>query len=101
MPSRSPWPIIVSPEAEDDLGEMLLDGAITWGEIAARAYGVALVRGLDRLRTFPLLGERTEFAAPNSRRLLFREHVIYYQFDGRAILILRVLHRRQDVPGLT
>jgi len=58
------------------------------------------LRSVDLLAANPLMGRlRTELRRP-VRLHRFRSHVIVYLDENTGILVLRVLHGRQDWLGL-
>lgn len=86
----------LSRQADADIVALYLAGAAAFGVPQAERYQVGLQGCLENLASQPLIGrERTEFRPP-VRIHFYQAHVIVYVLDGRDILILRILHGRQD-----
>jgi toxin ParE1/3/4 len=89
-------PVRLRAAAVRDLTEILSYSIETHGEAAAEAYLTDLDRALDRVREFPELGAARTDLNPLLRCLPCREHRIFYQFDGKSVSIVRVLHKAMD-----
>ena len=57
----------------------------------------SLERGLKQLSSFPHSGSSREYLMPGLRALSRLDHIIFYIVRSDHILVLRVLHSRQDV----
>lgn len=62
-------------------------------------------KGLDEtsglIADFPLMGGAAENIAPNARRFLYKDYLVFYRPLGSEILILRLVHTKQDGEGLS
>ena len=67
-----------------------------WGPAQAQLYLDALELKLAQLAGQPALGRTRDELANGLRSTPFESHVIYYQRSRAGILVLRVLHARQD-----
>lgn len=86
----------LSRQADADIVRLYLHGVASFGLLQAERYQADLQRCLDNLASQPLIArERTEFRPP-VRVHFHQAHVIVYVLDGSGILILRILHGRQD-----
>jgi toxin ParE1/3/4 len=85
-------------QADEDLKEIYRYTQRTWGRAQAGRY----IRGLEQrfraLAANPFLGiEREDLRPPGLRSLVHGSHVVFYQPQSYGVLIVRVLHGRQDV----
>jgi toxin ParE1/3/4 len=67
-----------------------------WGEDAAAAYMERLRSALARVSLFARLGAPVQPAYRDARRLYVERHVVIYRLEKKTIVVLRVLHQRQD-----
>ena len=82
--------------AEADLIDIYVHGARSFGEHQAERYHADLADAFDFVASNPLAArERTEFAPP-VRMHFCGAHVIVYLARETDVLIVRVLHGRQD-----
>jgi toxin ParE1/3/4 len=84
-----------TPEAEEDIRQILQYTRDTWGEAQRDRYEAALERVFYLLIDFPDLGRKRFEGHVLSYRA--REHVIYYRISSSEIAVLRVLHKKQDI----
>ena len=83
-------------QADQDLLDLYVAGAATFGDGQAERYYRGLVALFDVLAATPLMARlRDEFVRP-VRLYPYRAHVVAYVEHGDGILIVRVLHGRQD-----
>ncbi|MDO8837434.1 MAG: type II toxin-antitoxin system RelE/ParE family toxin [Parvibaculum sp.] len=83
-------------KADEDLIGIYLYGVETFGTAQAEAYFSGLEQCFELLAAQPLIArERPEFRPP-VRFHFHRAHVVVYLIDGESVLIVRVLHGRQD-----
>ncbi len=66
-----------------------------WGEARRDEYASGLLAAMDRLTTFPSLGQDLPHLPIGMRRLVVEEHVIFYTADAESIRVIRILHRRR------
>jgi toxin ParE1/3/4 len=82
--------------ADQDIVEIYMRGAAEFGVDQAERYHEGLVAAFSRLAESPHMArERTEFNPP-VRLHPYRAHMIVYVERNDGILIVRVLHGRQD-----
>jgi toxin ParE1/3/4 len=84
--------------ADEDLKEIYRYTRRTWGRVQAELY----IRGLEQrfraLADNPLTGIAREDLRPEGlRSVVHASHVVFYQPQPYGVLIVRVLHGRQDV----
>ena len=83
--------------ADEDIKEIYRYTRRSWGRAQAERY----IRGLEQrfraLADNPLLGiEREDLQPLGLRSFVHSSHVIFYQPQPYGVLIVRVLHGRQD-----
>lgn len=88
--------IVFSPEAERDVRDIWQYIAED-NETAADGYSERLLRVIEQLKEAPRLGRPRPELHPNLRSIAVENHVILYDFQPERILIVRVLHGKQDV----
>lgn len=89
-----------SSEASLDLATAYAYGAELYGLDAALDYHRDLQGAVERLSTFPEVGPVYPRLRPPIRFLTFRRHHIFYDYDGKKVRVIRILHHSQDVAGL-
>jgi toxin ParE1/3/4 len=90
-----------APQARQDLDDILLYSARTWGRDQVERYSAAINRVVDRTRQFPETGRDCETVLPGGRSVRCEHHRIYYTYDDHAVIVHRILHeRRQVTPGM-
>ena len=67
-----------------------------WGAAQAREYLAALEARLRELARSPLLGRRRDDLAEGLLSLPSVSHVVFYKRADFGVVVIRVLHRRQD-----
>jgi toxin ParE1/3/4 len=84
--------------ADDDLKEIYRYTRRTWGRAQAELYIRRLEQRFRALADNPLTGIAREDLQPEGlRSIVYSSHVIFYQPQPYGVLIVRVLHGRQDV----
>jgi plasmid stabilization system protein ParE len=84
--------LIVSPEAQLDIDDILIFTLERWDEIQKDRYQAVLESAFDRLRAFPELGKDT---GRGIREFPAAQHILLYRYDGDTVTILRVIHPRR------
>lgn len=67
-----------------------------FGQRVAETYLAGLRAAFDRILEYPRIGPVYPDVVPEIRVLAYRSHRIFYQIDGDVVLIVRLLHKRQD-----
>ena len=84
--------------ADEDLKEIYRYTRRTWGRAQAVRYTRSLEQRFRALADNPLLGMAREDLQPEGlRSFVHGRHVVFYQQEPYGVLIVRVLHGRQDV----
>ncbi len=93
-------PYRISNLARDDILTIGQYTQRTWGKAQRRTYLSGLNTRFLLLAENPSLApDRTEFT-PAARLFLYKEHLIVCTPDSNDILIVRVLHRRVNLPEI-
>lgn len=85
-------------DANADLRAILNYSVSEWGQTTASDYVRRLHHSCRRLADRPESGRPRPDLREGLRSLTVASHIIFYRIDPAAIIILRVLHARQD-PG--
>ncbi len=64
----------------------------------ARRYGDGLETCFQTLAENPGFGRSAEQFAPDLRRFEHQSHIVFYIPEDWGVLIVRVLHKKMDVP---
>ena len=83
-------------QADQDIIGTYLRGCREFGQAQAERYHAGLAATLDLIADNPRMArERAEFSPP-VRLHPYQAHMIVYLLDDSGVLIVRVLHGRQD-----
>ncbi len=89
--------LVLSPQAEADLTDILQYTLEAWGEAQLTTYASVLDEALRLLRDNPQLGYSRPAVSERHRFLLAGEHVIAYRLTRTRIEVARILHSRMDL----
>jgi len=95
MSARKPK-LVLSPNARQDLSDVLVYTEQQWGKSQRAVYKAAFTHGLGELRRYPDLGRPRDDLRPGLRSYLIRQHVVYYRVEPDAIRVDRILHAAMD-----
>ena len=82
--------------AQSDLVGIAEHTVAHWGTAHAAKYLDALEARLRNLARRPLLGRQRDELAEGLLSFPFESHVIYYRRSDFGIVVVRILHKRQD-----
>jgi toxin ParE1/3/4 len=68
-----------------------------FGAYQADAYYAGLIRSLDLLADFPLIGQSIEELATGYRRFRFQSHLILYTIRPEYVEVRAVVHSAQNI----
>jgi toxin ParE1/3/4 len=68
-----------------------------FGAYQAEAYYAGLVRSLELLADFPLIGQQVDELAAGYRRFRFQSHLIFYSVQSDHVEIRAIIHGAQDI----
>ena len=91
--------VSVVPQARQDLDDILLYSARTWGRDQVNRYSAALDRAIDRIRQYPESGRDCTPVLTGGRCVRCEHHLIYYTYDDQAVIVHRILHERRQVTN--
>lgn len=86
----------LSKTAEKDLRKIAEYTIKQFGIEQARAYKNSLVASFELLARHPDVGRDFSVLGKGWRRYLHQDHCIYYKQVSSGILVLRLIHSRQD-----
>lgn len=96
--------LVYTPEAEEDVLEIVKKHAEWVGPNSARNIYQGLRGGLLRLTEFPLMGQvhpDPELAAKDFRKLVLDQtYVAVYRVLERSVVVYRVVNGARDYPAL-
>jgi toxin ParE1/3/4 len=96
------WPVILTPQSQDDLREIVSYIARDSPD-RARAFGNALIDKALSIGTFPEMGQIVlELGDPSVREIIHGSYRIIYELvrDPNAIFVLRFWHGARGVPDI-
>ena len=88
----------LSRRAEADFSGIYVRGVIEFGRAQSEAYVASLRQTLAFLADNPRAARPRPELRHDMRLYPFEAHVIAYRIEGHGILIVRILHARQDLP---
>ena len=86
----------LSCKAEDDIRNIYVFGAQTFGVDQAERYFAGLVEAFEFLAQFPKAARLRDELRHETRAHPFQSHLIFYRMDGADIFIQRIRHDRED-----
>ncbi len=92
--------VILSVEAENDLGEIYDYSVDRFGLKVADKYVSQLVENFDLIAQFPESAIARNELTADLRTKVFSSHVIFFKVQPEQILIIRILHQSRDLPGV-
>jgi len=94
MPKKKPYKL--SKNARADVKNIMLYTLREHGIGAADKYHTELKSTFSLIENNPRIGIIFSTRRKTMRRFVFRQHNIYYKERSAEILILRILHHKQD-----
>ena len=91
--------IRLSEAARTDLIDIWVETSRKWGPAQADRYLDDIEHSLNGLLENPQIGMDCSDFLPGCRRLITGRHLAFYEVDGPAIFVVRVLHQTMDVSG--
>jgi toxin ParE1/3/4 len=90
---------VIHPRAEVDLDAIWNYTAETWGIAQAQAYLRQLRDAFECLCQRSELGRSINEVRPGLLRYTLGSHIIIFERDGDKVTIIRILHKRMDIPA--
>lgn len=80
------------------MAEIWLYTADRWGVDQADAYIRQIENDIGRAVKFPEMGSPATYLSAEYRKLKSGSHRVIYRHTDAELIVMRVLHERQDVP---
>lgn len=90
--------LVVRPAARRDLASIWSYTATTWGVEQADFYAEQIAAQMEKLLAFPAIGASIEGIPAEYRKVRTGSHRIIYRITDRQLIVVRVVHEREDVP---
>ena len=90
-----------TPRGQRGVREVLQYSWRTWNDRQRAVYKASLDDAFRRIAGFSLLGRQRDDVRPGLRSLGVEQHVILYRVDDEEVVVLRVVHARQDISRLS
>lgn len=87
----------LSVRAREQLVEIYVFTARTFGAYQAEAYHAGFERTFDLIANFPLIGAAVDELAPGHRRFRFQSHHIFYTLEKDGVLIRALFHAAMSI----
>jgi toxin ParE1/3/4 len=100
MPTSFPR-VRFTPAGRRDVGSILQSTARLRGIPQRDAYATLMDEAFGRLDRFPLPGRPRDDDRSDLRSYAVEQHVILYRLEGDVVVVLRVVHARQDLTRLS
>ena len=71
-----------------------------WSDRQALIYARLLDKGLETITAFPQIGQRRDDLRLGLRVFSVGRHLILYEEQGNNIVVLRIVHQRQQLDDL-
>ena len=84
--------LIITPDAETDIRDILRYTQEQWGRPQRNAYFAVLKQAARRIQSFPEIGRESSAGV---WEYAIRHHVILYRYEAETVTILRVTHPRR------
>ena len=91
--------VFVRAEAATDMAAIHRFSLENFGESVALDYMAGLDEALGRLRAFPERGRLDRSIEPAIHIFSYRSHRVYYDFDGAAVSVVRILHHAMNAAA--
>lgn len=85
-------------DAVTDIREILESSNRLFGQQQTEKYLQSLEHCFELLDSNPELGLKADHIIPGLRKHLHRSHAIFYKIKNEKILIIRMLHKKMDIP---
>ncbi len=93
------YTLIVAPEAESDVVDILHYTLAEWGRLQAEKYQGILDGGFSRLQRTPGVGHSRRDIPTGYKAYHAGQHVILYRVEAETVFVVRVLHGSMDFTG--
>lgn len=84
----------LSERADKDLESIYLYGLVNFGQHQADAYADGMEARFEQIGSQPLSYPAVDHIRPGYRCSVYGRHSIYFRFESRLVIIVRILHRQ-------
>ena len=91
--------LLLSPQAESDLADILQYTFETWGDQQMQKYAELLDDSLRLLADNPMVGFTRPNVSADHRFLPAGEHLIAYRVSAESVEVSRIVHGRMDIKS--
>ena len=95
--SSHDYQLIVSPQAQQNIIDILRYTGETWGQNQLLIYRDKIDEALNNICQNPLLGHVNSELPATHRLYLVGSHVVVYRMKGDLISVVRILHQRMSL----
>jgi toxin ParE1/3/4 len=88
--------LILLPEAQQDIRDILLYTSRHWGQQQVRVYRSKLDNAVRGLIRYPYRGRPRDDVSIGLRGREVESHVVFYRITDETIYVLRILHQKMD-----
>lgn len=86
------------PAARAELAAIWRHTAAQWGTEQADRYLEDIIRQVEMVVNYPQIGGRAEGLDETYRKVRSGYHRVIYRNEGDEVIVVRVLHAKQDLP---
>ena len=87
---------LLSEAADADIQHIFTNSVAQWGQPRAEQYVLELHEAFETLSVFPHLGRDIGYIRTGYLRFDHERHAVFFQKTADGIVIIRVLHQRQQ-----
>ena len=92
----SPYQLVISPAAKNDLKRIFQYGQRQWGQTQSEHYLSRIKNQLWLITQQPLMGIQRPELLKSIRSFPIDSHTLFYRIRDTKVEIVRILHGRQD-----
>ena len=86
----------LSEAADADISHILTESVRRWGWARAERYILELHAAFENLAMFPAIGRDVGYLRQGYLRFPYASHRVFYRKSDEGIVIVRVLHQKQQ-----
>lgn len=91
---------ILQHAAEEDLIDIWLYSLDQWGLAKADHYLDSIDAAIRSMQSNPEIGSECDWIKQGIRRLVVKQHLIFYRISSYEVNIIRILHQSMDVDAV-
>ena len=89
----------LTPEARDDLSDILQYSLEMWGRAQRDRYRALIQRTLRNLARFPDIGRQRDELGEGWRSFPVGQHLVFYWTTDRELIVARIMHSGRDAAS--